>query len=79
MDTRFEKCQILGEQLADEALQYIASQIDTHEFNDEAAKVVVFNPINIHQRELVTATVGFPEDSDICNLIIEDDEACQSV
>lgn len=74
MDTRFEKCQILGEQLADEALQYIANQIDTHEFSDEATKVVVFNPINIHRRELVTTTVSFPEDSDICNLVVQDDE-----
>jgi len=73
MDTRFEKCQTLSEQLANESLQFIAEQIDFKN-NDKTAKIVVFNPVNIHRREMIVTTVDFPEILDIADVVVEDSE-----
>ena len=73
MDARFEKCEVLAGQLANETLQHIADQINVGQ-NNVLQNIVVFNPVNIHRRELVIATVDFPKDSDICNLMVKDAE-----
>jgi len=72
MDTRFEKCQILADQLANEALANIVEKIDVQELEGE--KVVVFNPINVSRKEMVIATVDFPEDADFSDLMVNDSE-----
>ncbi len=74
MDTRFEKCQILAEQLASEALEQIAERIEIKDLSENSAKVVVFNPINVTRKEMVVATVDFPKDSDIVDLIVKDSD-----
>lgn len=72
MDTRFEKCLILSEQLANEALETIVRYINVDGMNRNSAKVTVFNPINVARKEMVVATVDFPEDSDIADLMVLD-------
>lgn len=72
MDTRFEKCQILSEQLANEALVNIAEKIDVQGL--EGAKIAVFNPINVSRKEMVIATVDFPKDADFSDLMVNDSE-----
>ena len=74
MDTRFEKCQILSEQLANEALEVIAEQINVDGLAKNAEKIVVFNSINVSRKEMVIATVDFPEDTDVCDLMVLDSE-----
>jgi alpha-mannosidase/mannosylglycerate hydrolase len=74
MDTRFEKCQILAEQLGNGALEKIIEKIDIQKLDKEAVKVVVFNPINVSRREMVTAMVDFPKDTEINNLMVLDVE-----
>ncbi len=70
MDIRFEKCQSLSEQLASEAVTYIAQQVSIRDLFDRAVQIVVFNPINVERREMAIATVDFPEDAPIANLSV---------
>jgi alpha-mannosidase len=72
MDTRFEKCYILSEQLATEALESVAENINIIDLDKESIKVVVFNPINVSRKEMVTATVDFPKDSEMDDLMVMD-------
>ncbi|MGB9595127.1 MAG: alpha-mannosidase [Candidatus Poribacteria bacterium] len=74
MDTRFEKCQILSEQLAKEAIENVANNIDITKLNRGSAKITVFNPINVNRKELATALVDFPKDSEIYDLSVIDAE-----
>ncbi len=74
MDTRFEKCQILSEQLAKEAIKNVANNINISELDRDSAKIVVFNPINVNRKELVIASVDFPKDSEIYDLAVFDAE-----
>jgi alpha-mannosidase len=72
MDTRFEKCQILAEQLANEALETIVEKINVDGLDKNSVKIAVFNPINVSRKEMVMATVDFPKDSDIDDLMVLD-------
>jgi len=72
MDTRFEKCYVLSEQLAKEAFENIAKNINISNLKADSLKIVVFNPINVTRKELVTAIVDFPKDSEIYDLMVMD-------
>jgi alpha-mannosidase/mannosylglycerate hydrolase len=74
MDTRFEKCQILSEQLANDALETIAENIDINGLIKDSAKIVVFNPMNFPRKEMVITTVDFPENEDLCDLMVLDSD-----
>ncbi|MFQ5809870.1 MAG: alpha-mannosidase, partial [Armatimonadota bacterium] len=74
MDVRFLKCEQLADQIALDACKAIADDVDTSAAPEDAAPVVVFNPLNVAREEMVVAQVDFPEDEEFEDLIVEDPE-----
>ena len=75
MDSRFEKCQVLAEQLAGEAIGSVASKVDVGvvpEGVEGLVQVIAFNPINSKRKEMAVATVEFPEDAEVEELSVYD-------
>jgi len=72
MDVRFLKCQQIADEVMRDACQAIADGVDTSAAPEDAAAIVVFNPLNVAQEEMVVAQVDFPEDEEFDDLIVED-------
>ncbi|OUS77113.1 hypothetical protein B1748_08130 [Paenibacillus sp. MY03] len=75
MMTRFEWAQEIAEQLTDESLRYIASEIDTSALPDGAIVFHVFNPLERGRKDTVTVELMLPDaDADIRFFEIRDSE-----
>jgi alpha-mannosidase/mannosylglycerate hydrolase len=85
MDTRFAKAEAVAEDLAIDALDYLAGQVDTASFADETpsathppdslsdvAYLVVFNSTNIARRETVETTADFADGTPVADIAVTD-------
>lgn len=72
MEVRFEKVEQGARQLSDELLRALARHVDTRWVPAEAQAVLVYNPFGAEQTGLVTATVDFPEDTELGSVLLRD-------
>jgi len=74
MDVRFLKCQQIADQVTHDARKAIADAVDTSGAPEDAAALVVFNPLNVARQDMVVAEVDFPEDEEFDEVLVEDAE-----
>jgi len=72
IDIRFEKAEQTAATLRDEAAQAIGNRVDSSFVSDDAATVLVFNPLTDPRNDVVEFQVQFPAGTEVADIEVTD-------